>query len=144
MISHSPEETERMAQQLAKDLKGNETICLFGDLGSGKTLFTKSLAQTLGIEKKSIKSPTFTIQREYDLTDQKAQHLVHFDLYRLDSLDESTYENLAQCYQKPNTITIIEWADRAGDSLPAERIEIHMSYFSEDQREININAIAKS
>jgi len=139
MKSTSPKETEQIARNLAKRLKGDETICLFGDLGAGKTHFTKSLAAALGIEKKSIKSPTYTILREYKIINQKTKHLVHFDLYRLEELDDAIHEKLSECFHDKSTITIIEWPEKAIKSLPSKRIEIYMEFKFETSREIKIS-----
>ena len=86
IISHSPEQTRRLASRLASLLHGGETICLTGPLGAGKTTFAQGVGQALGVEEPII-SPTFTLIREYGPVDDHPA-MYHIDFYRLESFEE--------------------------------------------------------
>ena len=102
-------------------------ICLDGDLGSGKTVFTKGFAQALGIDE-NITSPTFSIIKEYNSGEMP---LYHMDVYRLDGkIDGVGIED----YFNKNGIVIIEWADTIKNYLPAERLDIKIKVIDEDTR----------
>ncbi len=97
----SPEEMEALGASLAKRLKGNEVICLKGDLGSGKTTFVRGLAKGLGIkEGYQVRSPTFTIVNEYPA--EKAR-IIHVDLYRVRDFDFSEFIG--------EGVVVIEWKE---------------------------------
>ncbi|ADC89568.1 protein of unknown function UPF0079 [Thermocrinis albus DSM 14484] len=84
-VSRTEEDTKRIAGELAKHLKGNEVICLVGDLGAGKTTFVKGLAEAMGIrEGYQVRSPTFSLIHQYPTTQG---NIFHVDLYRVDYLD---------------------------------------------------------
>ena len=102
-------------------------ICLEGDLGCGKTMFTKGLASALGITE-TITSPTFTIIKEY-LTGELP--LYHMDVYRL---NENNQELGIEDYYNKGGITVIEWADMISDRLPKERLVIKFKIIDENTR----------
>ncbi|MCK5176614.1 MAG: tRNA (adenosine(37)-N6)-threonylcarbamoyltransferase complex ATPase subunit type 1 TsaE [Candidatus Aenigmarchaeota archaeon] len=111
-------------------------ICLYGDIGSGKTAFVKYLAEFLGIKEK-ITSPSFVILNEYH-SDAKMS-LYHFDLYRLEKGGIDTIlDELAEYSEKENSITVIEWAEFSPDNLPEKRIDIEIKYLGKTKREFNI------
>ena len=116
-----------IAENIESEKFPNMIICLIGDLGSGKTIFTKGFANSLGIEE-NITSPTFNIIKEYTGGETP---LYHMDLYRLDGdvrnlgLDE---------YFSKDGVVIIEWADMIEDYLPEERLDIKFKVVDEDTR----------
>lgn len=116
-----------IAENIESEKFSNMIICLIGDLGSGKTIFTKGFANSLGIEE-NITSPTFNIIKEYTGGETP---LYHMDLYRLDGdvrnlgLDE---------YFSKDGVVIIEWADMIEDYLPEERLDIKFKVVDEDTR----------
>ena len=120
-------ETIEVAQNFESEKFPNMIICLEGDLGSGKTIFTKGFAGALGIDE-SITSPTFNIIKEY-LTGELP--LYHMDVYRLDGKVEDL--GLEEYYNKGG-IVIIEWADTIRDYLPEERLDIKFKIIDEDTR----------
>jgi len=120
-------ETIAIAQNIESEKFPNMIICLEGDLGSGKTVFTKGLAASLGIEE-VITSPTFNIIKEYDAGELP---LYHMDVYRLNG-DVSNL-GLEEYYNKGG-IVVIEWADTIRDYLPEERLEIKIKVIDEDTR----------
>ena len=122
-------ETIHVAQNLESEKFENMIICLEGDLGSGKTIFTKGFAQALGIEE-NITSPTFNIIKEYQTGELP---LYHMDVYRLDGkVDEIGLED----YFKKGGIVIIEWADLIKDYLPEERLDIKFRILDEESRSL--------
>lgn len=135
--SKSVKETEKFAKDVAVELKGGGLVLLFGDLGSGKTAFVKGLAHAIGIEKFSVKSPTYTYIRHYNL---KSANFYHIDLYRLDGFDELLAEEIIElCHEKEN-IVIIEWADKIDFGLPKAKSEISFKYLAENQRQITVTS----
>lgn len=131
-ITKNREETCKLAASLAAKIKQGGIICLFGDLGSGKTTFTKGLAHALGIDSFSIKSPTYTYIRKHN-------NIYHIDLYRLEQVDELLWREIDEILENPKNIVIIEWADRLQEKLPTKRIEVHMKYLDENSRGIRID-----
>ncbi len=124
--SHSEEETLELAQNFESEKFPNMIICLNGDLGSGKTLFVKGIANGLGISE-SITSPTFTIVKEYD----GELPLYHFDVYRLDGNTDGV--GIEEYFNK-NGVVVIEWANTIQDILPEERLEIKFKVVGENKR----------
>ena len=136
MISNSVEETIKIGSRLAKRLKAGDVVALVGELGSGKTVFTKGIAQGLGVKNaRYVNSPTFVIIKEY----RGKVPLYHFDLYRLDSpssLDSLGWDE----YFYGGGIAVIEWADKARRLLPKKHIEVRLSVAGENRRKIIIKS----
>ena len=127
ITSRSETETVEIAQNLESEKFKNMVICLYGDLGSGKTVFSKGFAQALGIEE-AVTSPTFNIIKEYTTGEMP---LYHMDVYRLDgNIDGVGIED----YYNKNGVVIIEWADTIKDYLPEERLDIKFKVIDEDSR----------
>ncbi len=114
-ISHSPNETLAVATALAKLLHPGDVVALSGDLGAGKTMFARGLALALGVHT-PVSSPTYTIQHTYR---GNASSIHHIDLYRLMTPDDVDMLDLNTCWET-NAITVIEWAERAGNLLPPQ------------------------
>ncbi|MGP4082608.1 tRNA (adenosine(37)-N6)-threonylcarbamoyltransferase complex ATPase subunit type 1 TsaE [Pseudalkalibacillus sp. R45] len=126
----SPEETIQFGAQLAEYLKPGDVITLEGDLGAGKTTFTKGLAKGLHI-KRVVKSPTFTIIREY----KGRLPLYHMDVYRLEDSDEDLGFDE---YFEGEGVTVVEWAHLIEDFLPDDRLAITIRRLSDNERELTI------
>lgn len=125
IVTHSENETISIAQNIESEKFPNMVICLTGDLGSGKTLFTKGFANAMGID--DVTSPTFTIIKEY----QGELMLYHMDVYRL----EDSNENIGiEEYYDRGGVTIIEWSDMIKDRLPEERLDIRFIITGENTR----------
>lgn len=125
VVTHSENETISIAQNIESEKFPNMVICLNGDLGSGKTLFTKGFAHAMGID--DITSPTFTIIKEY----QGELMLYHMDVYRL----EDSNENIGiEEYYDRGGVTIIEWSDMIEERLPEERLDIKIVITGENTR----------
>lgn len=127
ITTHSELETIEIAQNIESEKFENMIICLDGELGSGKTVFTKGIANALGIEE-NITSPTYTIIKEY-LSGEMP--LFHMDVYRLDgNTDGLGIEE----YFKKGGIVVIEWAKTIENILPEERLDIKFKIIEEDKR----------
>jgi len=127
IICNDEYETIELAQNFESEKFENMIICLDGELGSGKTVFTKGIAHALGIEE-NITSPTFTIIKEYTTGEMP---LYHMDVYRLDGNTEGV--GIEEYYIKGG-IVIIEWAKTIKDILPEERLEIKIKVIDENRR----------
>lgn len=117
--SFSEEETKNIAFKIGKEAKSSQIYCLIGDLGVGKTIFTKGFAEGLGIDD-YITSPTFTIINEYTNANIP---FYHFDVYRLSSPDE-IYDLGYEEYFYGEGICLIEWADIISEYIPKDAIWI--------------------
>lgn len=127
ITTHSELETIELAQNFEAEKFPNMVICLDGELGSGKTVFTKGIANALGIEE-SITSPTYTIIKEYS---DGEMPLYHMDVYRLDGNTDGV--GIEEYFNKDG-IVIIEWAKTIKDILPEERLEIKFKVIDENRR----------
>ena len=128
---HNEEETIELAQNLESEKFPNMVICLYGDLGSGKTVFAKAFADAMGIE--GVTSSTFNIIKEYN----GELPLYHMDVYRVDDNVESL--GIEEYFEKGG-ITIIEWADLIKDYLPEERLDIKFKVIDETTRVLILKA----
>lgn len=127
ITTRSELETIQIAQNFESEKFPNMIICLDGDLGSGKTIFTKGFAQALGIEE-NITSPTFNIIKEYTSGEMP---LYHMDVYRLDGKIDGI--GIDEYFTKGGVV-IIEWAETIKDYLPEERLDIKIKVLDEDSR----------
>ena len=136
IVSKKAEDTEKLEKKIAQFLKPQDIILLDGDLGAGKTTFTKGLALGLGI-KKNVKSPTFTIVREYH---EGRLPLYHMDVYRLE--DASADDIGLDEYFNGDGVSVVEWSQFIDDELPNEYLIIHIikDEQNDDQRKIVIEA----
>lgn len=128
-ISHSPEETEQFAYELAAKVSAPQVICLTGDLGAGKTAFTRGFARYFGIEK-GVSSPTFIIMHRYTGTEA----INHYDLYRLNDYDELLDIGFEE--QIESGISLIEWPDSFMEYLPENKIVIRITRLGDSDRHI--------
>lgn len=132
---NSEQETMALAEQLAALLHAGDVLTLEGDLGAGKTTFTKSVAKGLGITR-NVNSPTFTILKQYE----GRLPLNHLDVYRLADSDEDLgWDELFY----GNAISIIEWAHLIEEDLPPERLAIMILRLDENARKFTFMPIGK-
>ena len=127
VTTNSEEDTIVLAQNFESEKFNNMVICLIGELGSGKTVFTKGFASALSIDE-NITSPTFNIIKEYTSGEM---NLYHMDVYRLEGKCETIGFN---DYFNKNGICIIEWSDMICDCLPEERLQIDFKIIDENTR----------
>ncbi len=135
--SKSVKETMEIGVKFAKGLKRGDCVALIGDLGAGKTVFTKGVAKGLGVKNaRYVNSPTFVIIKEH----KGRFPLYHFDLYRLDS--HSGFDDMnCEEYFYGDGVTVIEWADKIRELLPDRRWEISLVAIDEKHRNIEIKRI---
>ncbi|WP_153124582.1 tRNA (adenosine(37)-N6)-threonylcarbamoyltransferase complex ATPase subunit type 1 TsaE [Peribacillus tepidiphilus] len=134
-ISNSPDTTFSLAEKMGMVIEPGSVITLEGDLGAGKTTFTKGLAKGLGITK-NVNSPTFTIIKEY----HGRLPLYHMDVYRLD--DESEDMGFEE-YFEGEGVTVVEWAHLIEEQLPKERLAIHLYRLSDVERKIVFHPVGE-
>lgn len=128
IFSSSEQETYSIAKKFAKQLSGGETIGLIGNLGAGKTIFAKGLAAGLGV-KKQLTSPTFVLMKVYPAARAKRiKFLVHIDAYRIKSPLDLIAIGALEYFNRPDTITAIEWADKIKKILPEKTRFITIAY----------------
>lgn len=139
MISSDLEDTKKIANKLAKAIKNtNVTICLNGDLGSGKTTFSRYLIHSLLSNRveDEIPSPTFTLLQIYE---DQTKSIYHYDFYRLSKVEELTELNYSESID--NNICIIEWANKFKKALPSNRIEVNFQIKPKNKRLIKFNLL---
>ena len=139
IISKSVNDTINIGKVIAKNLRKADIVCLFGELGSGKTILTKGIASGLGIKRRKVSSPSFVLLRQYSTAKIP---LYHFDLYRLKTIEDI----LALGYEEyfyDDGITVVEWADRLGYLLPREYLKIILEVRGENKRKIEIIPFGK-
>ena len=135
IISHTPQETERIGSLLGEMLTRGDIIALAGELGTGKTTFVRGMAQGMGIEGKEVASPSFTLVNEYE----GPLPLFHLDLYRLEDEQELLGIDYDE-YIRGDGVTVIEWADRIPQAVPRESLWIRLRYLGAELREIMFQA----
>ena len=136
LTSLDERETIEFAENLESEKFPNMVICLKGDLGSGKTVFTKGFANALGITD-TITSPTFNIVKEYYSGEMP---LFHMDVYRIDEANVKI--DFGEYFVKKG-VSIIEWSDMIPDELPNERLEISFRILGENKRMLIIKPFGK-
>ena len=142
ITTHSEQETKDFAKKFASKLSGGEILCLYGELGAGKTTFVKGLAEGLGITE-NITSPTFTLMNIYKPTVSKSlriTNLVHIDTYRLKNAKELIEIGVEDYIGTPGSITIIEWPEKISNLLKKEKVvKIFLDHSSQNTRKITID-----
>lgn len=144
IVTHSAQETFNLGFQMAKDLKMKEgrgkinlplIMCLYGDLGSGKTTFAQGFAKGMGLLTR-LPSPTFIIVRRYNIPSTDAL-LYHIDLYRLHSNEDIIGLGVHEIFADSKAYVLIEWAERL-EKLPEERTDVHFESLQDDLHVIKI------
>ncbi len=141
LIIKDLKDTNKFAKKFAKILKGGEVVLLGGDLGAGKTTFTKAVLRALGV-KDDVTSPTFTIMREYQ---GKKFKIYHFDMYRLGSGQEAKEFGLEDyIYSKDkSSLVFIEWPENVKDILSGDFIRVDISILDENRRQFDITRVGE-
>lgn len=138
--SCGPNDTKRLGMKIASQLDGGEVICLYGDLGAGKTTFVNGMVNYY-LPETRVLSPTFIIVRHYLINHNSLRHFLHVDLYRLKNLPEIESLGLEDYLRKSDTIMAIEWPERMKDLLPEKIIEVRFSGIEENERKIKIDKL---
>lgn len=140
-ITNSLEETQAFAkewiQALAETKDQAIVVGLYGNLGAGKTAFTKCLAKELGIEI-PVTSPTFVIQKIYETKHSFLKRLIHIDAYRLNSGRELQDLNFEEIVNNKNNIVVIEWPENVKEILPDDHTRIHCEFIDENTRQFDV------
>lgn len=134
--SKSADETKALAKALLNDYPEHRVWLLYGNLGAGKTTLIKGLGEALGIEEIQIKSPTYTLVNEYE-------NLTHYDLYRIETMDELTLELLEE-HLETGERTVIEWPEQMENTLTVPHLKIRLTPVNENERDITVEAIARA
>jgi len=141
-LSKSEAETKEIGRMLGKKLKAGDVVCLYGELGTGKTTMVKGIASVFGIDERDIASASFTIIAEYKSDYREISLPVpfyHIDLYRIE--EGEVYNIGLREYLGGDGISVIEWAERVEDEVPDESIKVRLSYSGDNSREIEIEGI---
>ena len=142
--SKSPKETEKAAQDFVASLEKSKSreqatvVGLYGELGSGKTTFMKSVARAFGVEE-IVTSPTFVIQKSYPLKDKRFSNLYHIDAYRLTSGDDLLTLGWERVLGDPQNIIFIEWPEFISSALPASINTVMFETIDETTRDITLD-----
>lgn len=137
-ISRTDADTKAIAAELTAQCQAGDIITLTGDLGAGKTTFTKGVAEYLGITKEIV-SPTFTIMNVYETPHPVIKRLVHIDTYRLKSLDELLGIGIEDFVGAPDTLSVIEWPELAAPFLANKNVTaVTLAHNNDGSRTINV------
>ena len=134
-ISTSETETEAIGAEIARSLPRGSVVLLDGDLGAGKTVFSRGFARALGIDE-PVSSPTYTIVQEYDLPERG--RLYHLDLYRISGVEAALAFGVDEFFDDPSSYALVEWPERIDGIIPDSAIRICLKHTGENQREITV------
>lgn len=138
LLSDSREATIKLGMLLSKYLKQGDIVCLFGELGSGKTTLVKGIANGFGIPAKRVTSPTFVLMNIFE----GKLPLYHFDFYRIENIGEIASIGCDE-FLYGNGISVVEWADRFGNLMPQEYLGIKLTHKGTDKRGVKFLAKGK-
>lgn len=139
-LSKKSEDTLMLGEKIGKRLRGGMILALEGDLGGGKTTFTKGIARGLNI-KEAITSPSFTLEKIYKVKGNKEiDNLYHFDFYRIDSPKDVVGLELGEVLGNDGGAVVVEWAEKIETVLPKEKLIIKFEYIDENSRKILLKA----
>lgn len=133
--SFSAAETARFGEKIGKLLRAGDVVALDGELGAGKTTLVKGIARGLGIKPEAVVSPTFVLIGEYE----GREKVFHLDWYRLDRVEDADARLASECFDAP-AVTLVEWASRGVEWLPAERLNLAIGHAGPDRRSISVTA----
>lgn len=139
LITNSANDTIEFGKSVARAVEKGAVISLVGDLGAGKTTFTKGVARGLGIMD-NVTSPTFTILNEYAGEEKK---LYHFDFYRIEDPDELVELGFEDYFPSADGLTIVEWVEKAPSVLPKQYYQITFEKIDDDKRRIVFEEVVK-
>ena len=135
--SSSPEETERIAAELAAELEAGDVVTVSGELGSGKTTFVRGACRALGV-KGPVTSPTFTIGHRYLGT----VDVSHLDLYRFESVSPAEWGDLEPYFE--DAVVFVEWPEAGAGVLPRPRVAVRLLHRGGDLRTIEVETLGTS
>ena len=133
---NSTDEMIAFGEEIGRQISGGMVLELIGDVGAGKTTFTKGLAKGLGISE-TVQSPTFTISRVYE---GEKLTLSHYDFYRLNNYGIMEME-LAENLNNPKNVTVVEWAGDLAEILPKKHLKLVFESLSKNQRKVKVREV---
>lgn len=133
--SHSVADTERIAGELARTLKGGECIALHGDLGAGKTQFTRGLVRALGGDAREVASPTYVLLHVYKTASLTVYHLDAYRVHGAEDFEQIGFEELLD----QGGVVVVEWASRVSELIPRVHIDVTIEATDENVRLIEIS-----
>lgn len=141
-VTKSAADTQRLGEEMGPTILSGDrlsrVVCLWGDLGSGKTTFAQGFARGLGITSRLL-SPTFIIVRRYQIH-KTSGFLYHLDLYRINGSEDALAVGFSEMVADPDSIVVIEWPERLGSLLPEERLDIKFSVLSNGNHKIKASS----
>ncbi len=137
VLSHSPEQTQRLGVRLGELLRPGDVICLAGDLGSGKTTLAQGIARGWG-SLDAVTSPTFVLINEYRRAD--GGRLYHFDAFRLNGVSEAAGLGLPEVLESDGPV-VVEWPERVEGLLPPERLWVALRWVDDSRRALELRAV---
>ena len=133
-ISKSEQDTIDFAEKIASMVTPGSVIALYGNLGAGKTVFSRAFARAIGVQE-AVSSPTYTIVQEYKL-DGKFSYLYHLDLYRINNSRDALAFAVDEFLNDANSYALLEWPERIDDILPPHTIKIMIEHLEDGTRKI--------
>jgi tRNA threonylcarbamoyladenosine biosynthesis protein TsaE len=140
VLSKSLNETKDLAREFLETLEKKETgtvVALQGDLGAGKTAFSQAVGEALGV-RETMQSPTFVIEKIYEINFKGFTHLIHIDAYRLERKEELLHLGWEEICNRSENLILIEWPERVGEIIPPSAHKINFRFVDETSREIDI------
>ncbi len=135
LISKNEGETKEIGRRIGRRLSAGDIVCLYGELGAGKTTMVKGIASAVGLDERDITSPSFIIISEHN----GLMPFYHIDLYRMET---TRIRDLGlQDYLYGNGVSVIEWAERMGDEIPGGCVNVRIRYGEDNTREIEIEGL---
>ncbi len=136
IVINSLEDIDKAAEEFV-ELMGDETVYAFyGEMGAGKTTFINALSKVLGVEQDATGSPSFSIINEYR-SDTTAELIYHFDLYRLENLEEA-FDIGVEDYFDSGALCLLEWPERIEDILPDDTVKVELKVLDDNAREMTV------
>lgn len=139
-VCDSEEKLDDVVEEVLKRIKKDKhaiVIGLYGDLGSGKTTFTKHLAKKLDITE-TVTSPTFILQKRFEIDFYSFKNLYHIDMYRFEDENELKCLNWQETIDNPENIVVVEWPDRVENMIPDHVLRLYFTTIDETTREVEV------
>lgn len=134
-ISNNEIETEAIGAEVARNCPRGSVVILDGDLGAGKTVFSRGFARALGIDE-PVSSPTYTIVQEYELPEKG--RLYHLDLYRISGVSAALAFGVDEFLNDPSSYALVEWPERIEGIIPENAVKVTLKHAGNDKREISV------
>lgn len=137
---YSEEELDKVSKRIAEKIQPKSIVALYGDLGAGKTTFTRYFVKNLGSTAR-VQSPTFIIQRTYVTNNKDIQKIHHLDLYRLNRKEDLGDIDFEELFNDEKSVTVIEWPQIIEEMLPQKTIKIYFDSLEGEERTLDVQNI---